>query len=148
MCFWQFWIVLAVPVSLSPCSPSPCGFNAICKEQNGVGSCSCLSDYIGNPYEGCRPECVVDTDCPSTLSCIRSKCQDPCPGTCGTNAECKVINHRPACTCIEGFSGNPFQSCILIRGIGMNKPLILFIKYHPYPFIKYQISCIWLIKIS
>ena len=112
---------LAVPVNKSPCTPSPCGFNAICKEQNNVGSCTCLADYVGNPYEGCRPECVVDTDCPSTQSCIRSRCQDPCPGTCGTNAECKVINHRPACTCIQGYSGNPFQHCALIREIGTNK---------------------------
>ena len=107
-------------VNLSPCSPSPCGFNAICKEQNGVGSCTCLPDYIGNPYEGCRPECVIDTDCTSTFSCIRSKCQDPCPGTCGINTECRVINHRPACTCIQGYSGNPFQYCIPTP-IGMNK---------------------------
>ena len=76
---------------------------------------------MGNPYEGCRPECVVDTDCPSTLSCIRSKCQNPCPGTCGTNTECRVINHRPACTCIQGYTGNPFQYCTPIPQIGMNK---------------------------
>ncbi|KAF3421640.1 hypothetical protein E2986_11478 [Frieseomelitta varia] len=107
-----FDLTWTVPVNLSPCSPSPCGFNAICKEQNGVGSCTCLPDYIGNPYEGCRPECVIDTDCTSTFSCIRSKCQDPCPGTCGINTECRVINHRPVCTCIQGYSGNPFQYCI------------------------------------
>lgn len=116
----MFCNFLAIPENLSPCTPSPCGFNAICKEQNGVGSCSCLPDYIGNPYEGCRPECVVDTDCPSILSCICSKCQDPCLGTCGTNTECKVINHRPACTCIQGYSGNPFHYCILTREIGTN----------------------------
>ena len=116
-----FYNFLAVPFNISPCTPSPCGFNAICKEQNGVGSCICSPDYIGNPYEGCRPECVIDTDCPSALSCIRSKCQDPCPGTCGTNAECRVINHRPACTCIQGYSGNPFQYCTLMREIGTEK---------------------------
>jgi len=38
---------------LNPCEPSPCGINAICKEQNGAGSCSCLPEYFGNPYEGC-----------------------------------------------------------------------------------------------
>lgn len=105
---------------MSPCKPSPCGFNAVCKEQHGAGSCTCLLDYIGNPYEGCRPECVVDTDCISTLACIQSKCQDPCPGTCGQFAECQVINHRPTCTCIPGYSGNPFQYCIVFRDIGTN----------------------------
>lgn len=113
----------ATTFSLSPCKPSPCGFNAICKEQHGVGSCSCLQDYIGNPYDGCRPECVVDTDCISTLACIQSKCKDPCPGVCGQFAECQVINHQPSCTCIAGYSGNPFHYCNIIRDIGINTSL-------------------------
>ena len=95
----------------SPCSPSPCGSNAMCREQNGAGACTCISDYIGNPYEGCRPECVLNSDCPSNLACINSKCKDPCPGTCGLNAMCQVVNHLPSCTCISGYTGDPFQSC-------------------------------------
>lgn len=106
------------PIPQSPCEPSPCGFNAICKQQHGVGSCSCLPDYIGNPYEGCRPECVIDTDCVSILACVQSKCKDPCPGVCGQFAECQVIDHRPTCTCMPGYSGNPFQYCAVIRDIG------------------------------
>lgn len=100
---------------LRPCSPSPCGINALCTEQNGAGSCQCMSDYIGNPYEGCRPECVVNTDCAANLACIRSKCQNPCVGTCGQNAECQVINHLPSCTCMSGFTGDPFRSCNVAR---------------------------------
>lgn len=119
-CFLVRVLFLATPVSVSPCKPSPCGFNAVCKEQFGAGSCSCLSDYIGNPYEGCRPECIVDTDCISILACIQSKCRDPCPGVCGQFAECQVINHRPSCICISGYSGNPFQYCTIMRDIGTN----------------------------
>lgn len=96
-----------------PCEPSPCGMNAICKEQNGAGSCSCISDYVGNPYEGCRPECVRDSDCQADLACVRSKCQNPCPGICGMNANCQVVHHNPVCTCLTGFSGNPYVQCIL-----------------------------------
>lgn len=96
---------------LSPCSPSPCGSNAVCKEQNGAGSCTCLPEYIGNPYEGCRPECTINTDCPSNKACINQKCKDPCPGTCGPNANCQVINHVPSCTCIPGYTGDPFRYC-------------------------------------
>lgn len=99
---------------VSPCTPSPCGANAICKEQSGVGSCICLSDYIGNPYEGCRPECVMNSDCPANRACIRSKCQDPCPGACGQNSLCQVINHAPTCICIQGYTGDPFRFCSLI----------------------------------
>lgn len=105
----------AVPIveTRTPCVPSPCGANAICREQNGAGSCSCLPEYLGNPYEGCRPECVLNSDCPSNKACIRNKCIDPCPGTCGQNANCQVINHLPSCTCIPGYTGDPFRFCNL-----------------------------------
>lgn len=96
---------------VTPCVPSPCGSNAECREQNGAGACTCLQDYIGNPYEGCRPECVINSDCTSDRACIRSKCQNPCPGTCGQNAICHVINHLPACTCQASFTGDPFRYC-------------------------------------
>ena len=97
--------------TLSPCTPSPCGTNALCQEQNGVGSCQCLPDYFGNPYEGCRPECTLSSDCAANLACMRMKCQNPCPGTCGQNADCQVINHLPSCTCPSGFTGDPFSYC-------------------------------------
>lgn len=94
-----------------PCNPSPCGSNAVCKERNGAGACSCLPDYFGDPYSGCRPECVTNNDCPRTNACLNNKCFDPCPGVCGRNAECRVINHAPQCTCVIGFTGNPLTGC-------------------------------------
>lgn len=98
----------------NPCQPSPCGINAVCKERNGAGSCVCLPDYTGNPYEACRPECIVNSDCPANKACIRSKCQDPCPGTCGQFANCQVISHLPTCTCIDGYTGDPFNYCRIL----------------------------------
>jgi hypothetical protein len=113
-----YFLELAEPdVPRTPCVPSPCGTNAVCKEQNGAGSCICLPEYIGNPYEGCRPECTLNSDCAASLSCIRSKCQDPCPGTCGRNAQCQVVNHLPACTCIPGYTGDPFSYCNPIQPV-------------------------------
>lgn len=100
---------------LSPCQPSPCGANAVCKEYNGAGSCTCLTDFYGNPYEGCRPECLINSDCPSSQACLQSKCQNPCLGACAPNAICQVINHAPSCSCTEGFSGDPFKYCTPIR---------------------------------
>lgn len=95
----------------NPCQPSPCGTNALCTQRNGAGACSCIPDYQGNPYEGCRPECVLSSDCPTDRACVRNKCEDPCPGVCGQFAQCTVINHIPTCTCIPGYVGNPFASC-------------------------------------
>ncbi|KRT79967.1 hypothetical protein AMK59_6534, partial [Oryctes borbonicus] len=96
---------------LTPCNPSPCGSNAICTERNGAGACACVPEYIGNPYEGCRPECMINSDCPSNKACMSNKCKDPCPGTCGLNADCQVVNHLPACTCKPGYTGDPFRYC-------------------------------------
>lgn len=104
----QVQIPVAKP---TPCTPSPCGSNALCREQNNAGSCSCLPEYIGNPYEGCRPECSLNSDCPQNLGCIQQKCKDPCPGTCGTNADCNVINHLPSCSCRPGYTGDPYRYC-------------------------------------
>lgn len=97
--------------NLEPCNPSPCGANALCKELNGAGSCTCLPEYYGDPYTGCRPECVTNNDCPSNRACSNNKCKDPCPGVCGQNAICHVSKHAPSCTCLEGYTGNPFDAC-------------------------------------
>lgn len=97
----------------NPCEPSPCGSNAECRQRNGAGSCVCIQDYYGNPYEGCKPECVLSSDCPTNKACIRNKCADPCPGVCGQNAECSVINHIPSCNCLQGYTGDPFTVCQL-----------------------------------
>lgn len=70
----------------SPCANSPCGANAVCRERNGVGSCACLPEYFGDPYTGCRPECVQNSECDQTRACVNNKCVDPCPGVCPPNA--------------------------------------------------------------
>lgn len=96
----------------SPCEPSPCGLNAECTERNGAGACKCIDTYVGNPYEGCRPECVINTDCPPMLACIQNKCKDPCPGICAPNGICQVVNHLPSCYCPPGLTGNAYVNCI------------------------------------
>lgn len=96
---------------LTPCEPNPCGANAVCRELNGIGSCQCISDYFGDPYQNCRPECLINSDCPSNQACVQNKCKDPCPGTCGQNADCRIINHVPSCICRTGFSGDPYRYC-------------------------------------
>lgn len=96
---------------IDPCNPSPCGPNARCTQRNDAGSCQCLPEYYGNPYEGCTPECMLNSDCASDKACQNMKCRDPCPGTCGQNAICAVLNHVPTCNCIPGYNGDPYRGC-------------------------------------
>lgn len=95
----------------NPCVPSPCGLYSNCRVQNGHAVCSCVPNYIGAP-PNCRPECMSSSDCSQDKSCINEKCKDPCPGTCGINAQCRVVNHNPICSCMSGFTGDPFIRCI------------------------------------
>lgn len=105
MYYW--YVFLSDETPKDPCNPSPCGFNTNCRD----GICTCLEEYQGDPYIGCKPECVVNTDCPLDLVCTRNKCTNPCPGTCAPSAQCNVYNHIPICTCPEGTSGNAFIEC-------------------------------------
>lgn len=78
-----------------------------------MGSCVCLPEYFGDPYTGCRPECVTNSDCDRSKACLNNKCKDPCPGTCGNNAICRTVNHAPSCYCQPGYTGDPLASCSL-----------------------------------
>lgn len=96
---------------INPCQPSPCGPNSQCRENNEQAICSCLPEYVGAP-PNCRPECVTSAECPQDKACIRQKCSDPCPGVCGSNADCRVIQHAPICSCRAGFTGDAFSRCL------------------------------------
>lgn len=100
------------PIAYNPCEPSPCGANTRCTvDDNDRAKCTCREGYFGNPIAFCGPSCVLDTDCNAGFSCINRECKDPCPGHCGRNAMCTVTNHRPICSCMEGFTGDPFKQC-------------------------------------
>ena len=112
--------------NVTPCQPNPCGYNAECIERNGVGSCVCKDNFFGDPYESCRPECVLNADCPSHLACVNSKCKDTCAGSCGIYSECRVVNHVANCICLSGYTGNPYSNCYLIQEERKNFFTILF----------------------
>lgn len=98
----------------NPCLPSPCGPNSQCIERNGHAICSCVPTFIGSPPT-CHPECIVNSECPQNEACANQRCIDPCPGSCGFNAKCNVINHNPICSCPSHYTGNPFVRCQPIR---------------------------------
>lgn len=95
----------------NPCEPSPCGSNSECHVVNNRAACSCRAGYLGAP-PACRPECAVNSDCPTNKACINRKCRDPCIHSCGLDAICNVVGHNPICICPENFpEGDPFIRC-------------------------------------
>lgn len=101
---------LALAQPIDPCHPSPCGPYSLCRTFNEHAVCTCLDLCVGAP-PNCRPECIVSSDCRSNMACINQRCKDPCPGLCGINAQCQVINHNPICSCVSGHTGDPFVRC-------------------------------------
>lgn len=104
-------IILAIENATRPCLPSPCDGDTSCNVfGNNVAVCdNCASDTI---HPNCNPECLMNSDCPFDKACIRAKCIDPCPGSCGINALCEVYYHNPICSCPQGLIGNPFDHCV------------------------------------
>lgn len=103
------------PTVIDPCNPSPCGPNSLCRAVKDQAVCTCQESFVGLP-PNCKPECVVNSECPQNRACYKYKCTDPCPGTCGVGANCRVINHNPLCSCPQGTTGDPFSRCYLQPG--------------------------------
>ena len=98
------------PEPINPCYPSPCGPNSQCEVINQSPTCSCISGFQGTP-PNCRPECINNNECSNQLACIKQKCKNPCIDSCGSNADCHVINHVAICVCQSGYTGDPFIQC-------------------------------------
>jgi hypothetical protein len=98
----------------NPCVPSPCGPYSVCRDIGDVPACSCLQGYVGRS-PNCRPECVINAECPGNLACFCEKCTDPCPGSCGSHALCQVVNHVAQCSCYPGYHGDPYTDCVPVE---------------------------------
>ena len=126
---------------INPCFPSPCGANANCSTNRRRATCKCIRGYFGDPYSQCRPECVSNSDCPANRACSNLKCIDPCPGTCGINARCQVVNHIATCTCSSGFRGDPFTQCVNIPGKSYRLIFLFYLSYYltAFPSVNHHI---------
>lgn len=78
--------------------------------------CDCPNGYISSGSGTCKPiaaiiqiGCTRDDDCASDKACVNAVCRDPC--ACGNNANCNIVNHKPICSCISGYDGNPDIEC-------------------------------------
>ena len=64
-----------------------------------------------------EPECRVDQDCPSKLSCISESCQNPCRlnNPCRGQQQCVVADTLPtrsvACVCPDGTVAGANGEC-------------------------------------
>ncbi|XP_045134786.1 adhesive plaque matrix protein 2-like [Portunus trituberculatus] len=98
---------------LNPCYDEPCGFNADCRNDNGRPVCSCPFGYEGDPLTRCtKGECIEHDDCPHYQVCQGLKCVNPCTsGMCGVNADCRVKDHQPVCSCPDGYVGDALSHC-------------------------------------
>ncbi|XP_065171538.1 protein eyes shut isoform X2 [Atheta coriaria] len=109
------------------CEPNPCGQNARCEpgydklhEERPV--CTCLPGYQGDPLRGCvRGECTEDTHCPDHQACFNYKCQNPCTGQCGSNADCMARRHLAVCTCPPGYNGDALTNCYKVTGTSISR---------------------------
>lgn len=101
--------------AVTPCQPNPCGPNAECRlALDNQALCECAPGTSGDPTSalGCnRLECTSDDECSLTEACIGNRCRNPCLGSCGVGANCRVDVHHPVCSCKEGLFGNPMVRC-------------------------------------
>jgi len=82
---------------------------------------------------------MVSSECAQDKACVKQKCIDPCPGTCGSNARCQVVNHNPICSCPPGYNGDPFVRCIKERTL---------LLYTNKMFTKYSLKYVYLKTIN
>lgn len=118
----------------TPCIPSPCGPHSHCREVNSHAVCSCVANYFGTP-PNCRPECMVSSECSADRACVNQRCVDPCPGTCGVNARCQVVNHNAICSCQSGFVGDPFVRCISQPSKRLSILICFYFNFHIFHFL-------------
>jgi hypothetical protein len=57
-----------------------------------------------------EPDCQIDIDCPSKMSCIQEQCENPCLASnpCEGNQECTITESESgrrivACSCPDGL---------------------------------------------
>lgn len=105
--------------ALEPCQrPSRC--EVVPSSPVRTMICVCPEGYVSSGSGTCKPlkpvldvgGCISDSDCPSDKACINDICRDPC--NCGPNAECRVKDHKPVCSCQQGYDGNPEIQCVKI----------------------------------
>lgn len=102
--------------TLEPCvQPSKCEVVPSLPVRTMI--CICPEGYVSSGNGTCKPleaivrvgGCVSDSECPSDRACINDICRNPC--ACAPNAICRVKDHKPICSCEQGYDGQPEIQC-------------------------------------
>ena len=74
--------------------------------------------------------CTTNNDCPGYAACKQRLCLNPCAedNPCAKSALCKVVSHKPVCTCPDGYIGSPETNCLLRKYM---EKVFAFIKAKP-----------------
>ncbi|KAK0172478.1 hypothetical protein PV328_005790 [Microctonus aethiopoides] len=62
-------------------------------------------------------ECKNNTQCLKTQYCLTEVCRNPCPGSCGIDASCHVINHTLSCICPDCYEGDAYEQCTPLQNL-------------------------------
>ena len=86
--------------------------------------------------------CANNQECPDHAACRNRLCINPCAydNPCAPNANCRVVNHEPVCTCPDGYIGSPETSCELRKIYILhyyNTPLLSLIRLQCCMYIVY-----------
>lgn len=102
------------------CLYTICGKNSFCRASNHKAQCFCEPAFQGDANDqvrGCDVKlianlCESDTDCKNSHKCENTlagtlDCVEACAGvSCGPNAHCRPVAHKPLCECLRGYSGD------------------------------------------
>ena len=98
----------------------PCKFSCILHRNvyfeniASKNSCACLL-VVPQTEPTLAAGCANDDECPDHTACENRLCINPCAyrDPCARNAYCKVLGHKPVCTCPDGYIGDPRTECKL-----------------------------------
>lgn len=76
----------------------------------------------------------MDNECGLEQACVERTCINPCTDACGIGALCRVINHKPQCSCPRGYNGDANTRCIprKLLPAATNNSTVLQFFYHNY----------------
>ena len=99
--------------SCYPCKTRDCWYKHNCLKKH-LHDAFCVS-VVPQTEPTLAAGCANNDECPDHTACKNRLCINPCAydDPCASNANCRVVNHEPVCSCPDGFIGDPKIRCEL-----------------------------------